>query len=80
MSSESFGINRFHALVRTTHRWVGIVVFPFVLFEGISGIYLNHTDVFSVPFVQTSITVPNLAEPWDIGEAEIRAKRFLVGR
>ncbi len=79
MSSESFGINRFHALVRTTHRWVGIVVFPFVLFEGVSGIYLNHTDVFSVPFVQSSATVPNLAEPWDIGEAEILAQTVLGG-
>lgn len=79
MSSRSLTINRFHALVRTTHRWVGIVVFPFVLFEGISGIYLNHTKVFSVPFVQTSITVPNLAEPWDIGEAEIRAQTVLGG-
>ena len=80
MSSRSLTINRCHALAGTTHRWVGIVVFPFVLFERISGIHLNHMDVFSVPFVQTSITVPNLAEPWDIGEAEIRAKRFLVGR
>jgi hypothetical protein len=79
MSSESFGINRFHALVRATHRWLGIVVFPFVLFEGVSGIYLNHTDVFSVPFVQTSVTVPNLAKPWDIGEAEIRAESILGG-
>ena len=79
MSSRSLTIDRFHAVVRTTHRWVGIVVFPFVLFEGVSGVYLNHTDVFSVPFVQTSITVPTLVEPWDIGEAEILAQTVLGG-
>ena len=41
----------FFKICRTTHSWLGIIVFPWVIIIGLTGVYLNHSK-FIYPFIE----------------------------
>ncbi|MBL9048118.1 MAG: hypothetical protein JNK34_12550, partial [Tabrizicola sp.] len=35
----------FERLVRTLHSWLGLLILPWVILAGFTGLYMNHEDL-----------------------------------